>query len=82
MKIANGTGTCAEIPGHAALLLHSQMIVTALTETCDYNKAQPASCKQPRRKAKFIFGDAKKTASNFWTSNERGSASVAQVLKR
>jgi hypothetical protein len=60
MKIANGTGTCAEIPGHAAFLPYSQMIVTALTETCDYNKPRAASCKRKRREKHNYFLPARR----------------------
>ena len=49
---------------------YAQMMVTALTETCDYNKARAASCKHERPEMKFIFRDAKKTAWNPSTSKE------------
>jgi hypothetical protein len=47
------------------------MIVTALTETCDYNKQPPASCKRARLEEKIYFCDAKKTELDFSTSKCR-----------
>jgi hypothetical protein len=55
------------------------MIVTALTETCDYSKAHAASCKRGRQKHKIIFRGAQKTALSFSTSNEIRRAAVSKL---
>jgi hypothetical protein len=52
-------------------LSYAQMLVTALTETCDYNKARAAFRKQRHPNSENLFRDTKKTALQVSTSNER-----------